>query len=173
MSTNGTVERPVDQGALDKLSSVVQDALTPLVALYDQLDSEITEIENEMKIKLKSKREEAKMLRRVLKDAGLISRPTETRQTRAASSEVKPLGDSPRAQEARERIVKAIKSFEGEPFQISMVEDRADSTRNTVKRVIEALRNEEVVRFMGMRDQLNRRDDAPGGRKTATYQEIA
>lgn len=161
MSMNGTAE--AEPEVLSPLGAEVQEILAPLLAKRDQLEAE----ESDLTSQLAAKREEVKTVNSVLRSAKMIA-PKEAKPRRKESAQ---LGTSPRSVEAFERIVSAIESFDGEPFQISMVEEQA-GTRTTISKALSRLHEEGRVRLLGNRTQISRPDGASGGRKAATYQEI-
>lgn len=159
--------------SLDRAETPIQvddaltQALTPLLALRDQMKAE----EAEMQAALEEKRKEVRRVERVLREGEIIPR-AQTKPPKSNKSRTGPIGSTPRAQEAVERIRVAIKSFEGEPFQFSMLEERSKSTRDTLKKALKLFNDEGWVRLVGMRPQLNRKTGAPGGRMAETHQEI-
>jgi hypothetical protein len=157
----------VAERATETVEAKIRELLTPLLAERDQLRAE----EADLKEKFDAKRAEVKSVEKVLRSNALIKSEDPPKRKKAEAKGIAPQIYEDLSQAAREAVV-LIEEFDGEPFQIGMIEKKTKLSRGTIERAINHLRGEDRLRLLGSRPQIMRDPKAPGGRPAATFQEI-
>lgn len=160
------------ESAASAVEERIKELLAPLLSDHDQLLSEEAEIQASLNVK----KAERKSVERVLRSSALISSDSKPKAKPKASIAPSLGASKPRtkqAQKAQEKILETIRSMEGKPFQLGMIERRSGAARGTIERVIGVMRGQDRLRLLGSQPQIERSPNAPGGRPAITFQEIS
>jgi hypothetical protein len=150
------------------LEAEVKELLAPLTEKCDQLRA----TENELEARKQGVRAERIRVEKILRAGGLIETAKRTKKgsTRSVSAPDNGLPRTQRGMENLEALENAVKGFDGDPFQIKMLEEATGISRSGCESGIGYMRGQDKIRLLGNRTQIGR--TAPGGRTAATYQEI-
>lgn len=156
-----------------KEATPLEEALTPVLALFDQAEAE----EKDLFEVYRAKKDERESIERCLR-AGKMIAPKDPAKAKGGVSEEamaalitpQPWPENERSIKVTQKVVTAIEALDGEEFQIAMLSRKAGADRRSVERAIGVMRGEDRIRVLGKRPPLGR--DHPGGASAMTFKEI-